>query len=255
MVSPEALLEAEFLAQLNAERAARGMSPLALRSHIAADAVDWADTMATSHGLVHSGQGRAEIIGYGFRSGQITEAFMKSAGHRHLIVDPNLVTAGIGVTCDSNGRIWVAIQFERHDRSIGTRSSSPATPRVTPSSEGSDCDTRSAHTGPLRRLYRAYFLRDSDSTGLAFWSSKVQAGWTLASISDHFAGSGEFINRYGSLSDRDFVTMVYSNVLGRRPDSGGYAYWTGRLRSGLSRGAMMIGFSESPEYKQLTGIY
>ena len=56
--------------------------------------------------------------------------------------------------------------------------------------------------------------------------------------------------RYGSLTNRQFVEMVYLNVLGRPGDESGIAYWTGRLDSGKTRGAV-TGFSESSEFKRV----
>ena len=50
------------------------------------------------------------------------------------------------------------------------------------------------------------------------------------------------------MSDRDFVTLVYRNVLSRTPDAGGYGYWLDRMTAGMSRGSLMIGFSESDEF-------
>ena len=76
----------------------------------------------------------------------------------------------------------------------------------------------------------------------------------MEAISDSFAGSEEFRQRYGALSNETFVNLVYQNILGRSPDSGGYAFWAGELNSGRrTRGQVMIGFSESAEYKGLTG--
>ena len=50
------------------------------------------------------------------------------------------------------------------------------------------------------------------------------------------------------------MTLVYQNVLGRSPDASGLAYWRGQLDSGAStRGQVMTGFSESPEYRGLIG--
>jgi hypothetical protein len=49
------------------------------------------------------------------------------------------------------------------------------------------------------------------------------------------------------------VDLVYQNVLGRAPDTGGRAYWKGQLDTGArSRGNVMIGFSESAEYRALS---
>ena len=100
------------------------------------------------------------------------------------------------------------------------------------------------------RLYFAYFLRIPDYVGLQYWVSEFSNGRPLGSISEYFAASNEFQQTYGSLTNGQFVTLVYQNILGRDPDPVGYAYWLGQLNSGiLSRGQMMLGFSESNEYK------
>ena len=100
-------------------------------------------------------------------------------------------------------------------------------------------------TGPVGRLYRAYFLRAPDTAGLHYW---IDTGLPLAAISEQFAASVEFRNRYGSLDDQAFIATAYRNVLGRDPDPGGLRHWQGILRSGTSRGAVMLGFSNSPEF-------
>ncbi len=101
---------------------------------------------------------------------------------------------------------------------------------------------------PVVRLYFAYFLRIPDYGGLTFWMNYFRAGHSLIEISNAFAGSAEFVNRYGALTNSQFVDLVYQNVLGRAADAGGKAFWLGQLNGGMSRGAMMIGFSESAEY-------
>jgi hypothetical protein len=104
---------------------------------------------------------------------------------------------------------------------------------------------------PVVRLYSAYFLRVPDPGGLAYWIGRKRTGTLLATISSTFAGSQEFKTRYGALTNRQFVELVYQNVLGRAGDPGGIAYWTGRLDSKTrTRGQVMIGFSESNEHKQ-----
>ena len=109
---------------------------------------------------------------------------------------------------------------------------------------------------PVIRLYSAYFLRPPDSSGLTFWLGRRRAGWTLSRISDNFAGSSEFNRRYGSLTNRQFVQLVYTNVLGRQPDSGGLNYWTGQLDAKKkSRGQVMLNFSDSNEYKNKRATY
>jgi len=106
---------------------------------------------------------------------------------------------------------------------------------------------------PIVRLYFAYFLRIPDYGGLQYWINQYMNGMPLGSISDGFAASLEFQQRYGSLTTEEFVTLIYQNVLERSPDLGGYAYWVGQLNSGaMTRGQLTLGFSESTEYKGLT---
>ena len=78
-------------------------------------------------------------------------------------------------------------------------------------------------------------------------------GASLQTIAAAFAGSAEFIQAYGSLPDASFVNLVYGNVLARTPDSSGASYWQSQLAGGVNRGAMMVGFSESPEFIVATG--
>ena len=105
-------------------------------------------------------------------------------------------------------------------------------------------------TDSIFRLYRAYFLRDPDPAGWTYWIAAYgsKANTNLDVVSDSFALSKEFELRYGTLSDSDFVTLIYRNVLGRTPDSGGLTHWVASLGAGYPRGSVMIAFSESEEY-------
>lgn len=250
----EAVLEQQLLGQINAERAGRGLGPMVAEGSLAGASKTWAGSMAGRGGLVHSSDGRAEIIARGWGTGQITEAWMRSASHRNLIVDPNLVMAGVGVRCDASGQMWAVVQFTRADKSIGTLRSSSETPRMTASDAGSGCSV-SANLSSVERLYIAYFLRPSDASGAGYWATRLDQGAGLATVSEAFAGSTEFQNRYGSLGNRDFVKLVYVNVLGREPDANGYGFWVGELDRGMARGEMMIGFSESAEFRTKTGLH
>lgn len=102
---------------------------------------------------------------------------------------------------------------------------------------------------PVIRLYEAYFARTPDLGGLKFWLKKYRAGKSLDAMSSYFAASSEFKRTYGTLSNADFVTLVYFNVLGRAEDFGGQNFWRGQLDAGRSRGWVMTRFSESSEYK------
>ena len=103
---------------------------------------------------------------------------------------------------------------------------------------------------PVVRLYFAAFLRVPDYAGLTYNAGLVRGGTvSLKQLADFFATSPEFVARYGSLTNAQFVTLLYQNVLGRAPDAGGLAGWTSLLDGGLSRGQALLGFSDSAEYQ------
>ena len=102
------------------------------------------------------------------------------------------------------------------------------------------------------RLYFSFFNRIPDYGGLQFQVGQFRSGVPLDVISQNFSNSPEFTNRYGALTNEQYVDLVYQNVLGRAPDPGGRQFYLERLADGrLTRGQMMIGFSESPEFQQI----
>ncbi len=104
------------------------------------------------------------------------------------------------------------------------------------------------------RLYTTYFLRQPDAGGFDYWRDTLTAGVGLGSVSDAFVLSEEFQRRYGTLSNAEFVERVYGNVLKRGSDAAGREYWIGLLDSDqMTRGNMMLYFSESDEYLLATG--
>lgn len=103
--------------------------------------------------------------------------------------------------------------------------------------------------GQAYRLYRAAFARKPDQSGLGFWISSLATGNTLDQVSAQFVASAEFKAKYGSVDDRQFVDLVYQNVLHRSPDQAGFDYWLEAMRKGLSRPGLLSFFSESQENK------
>ncbi len=132
-------------------------------------------------------------------------------------------------------------------------SASPVGAGPTPAAAATKAATR-AQEDSVFRLYRAYFLRDPKPAEVAYWANRYSSGAALlGSISEFFARSSEFKNRYGALTNAQFVDLVYKNVLGRAADTGGRAHWIAQLDRGQSRGSVMIGFSESSEFVRATG--
>lgn len=115
-------------------------------------------------------------------------------------------------------------------------------------------------------LYQGSLGRTPDAGGLESWetlvnalpsSTKATGVYGLSDASGNFNGSlsiaagftnsAEFTAKYGSLTDSQFVTQLYSNILDRAPDTAGFNSWLGELGSGQSREHVLIGFAESAE--------
>ncbi len=167
----------------------------------------------------------------------------------HLRADPsdpdNLDGDNDGIACES---------LPRRPTNVAPAPAPP--PPVAPALRCSPpAGGETATFNSVARLYRAYFLRDGDASGLGYWVPKYRSGeMCLVDISNYFAQSPEFVARYGTLHNVGFVRLVYINVLGREPENDGWAFWTTSLNSGMTRGAMMIGFSESPEFRVRSGL-
>ncbi len=103
------------------------------------------------------------------------------------------------------------------------------------------------------RLYQATFLRQPDDAGLNHWVGAANDGLSLTDIAFYFTDGPEFRNRYGTVTNRQFVRLVYTNVLCRTADAEGENYWTGLLNQGaVSRPAMIVNFTELREYLRFT---
>ncbi|MGE7418570.1 DUF4214 domain-containing protein [Methylobacterium tarhaniae] len=101
----------------------------------------------------------------------------------------------------------------------------------------------------IHRLYEAVLGRDADGLGLSSWANQLSQGKSLSDIVPGFTNSVEFQATYGTLDNNQFVTLLYNNVLDRAPDQGGLRDWTNMLSSGVSRSEVVLGFSESVEFK------
>lgn len=74
-------------------------------------------------------------------------------------------------------------------------------------------------------LYIAYFNRAPDSVGLSFWGTAFANGTTLEQSTSLFIDQDETRATYLSdLSNEDFATAVYDNVLGRVADQSRYDF-------------------------------
>jgi hypothetical protein len=106
------------------------------------------------------------------------------------------------------------------------------------------------NAGQAYRLYQAAFARTPDAAGLTYQINAMDTALSLQQVAGNFIASPEFQGRYGSpstVTDAEFVTLLYNNVLGRDPDQAGYDYHTASLAAGLARAQLLVQFSESSE--------
>lgn len=227
--------------------------PLPLDGEIARLYQAYFDRLPDQSGMDFYRDGRAE----GRTLGSVSEEFLGSPefiatygslGNQAFI--EQLYRNVLGRNGDTNGiafwtsqvnggrsRSSVVIEFSQSDEFVGQT----GTAAVQTSVEGS-----------IYRLYLAYFLRPADAGGFAFYTAEA-ANRSLDSISNDFTFSPEFVDRYGSLTDREFLDLIYANVLSRTPDAAGYAFWVDQMQRGTPRGNVMLAFSESPEFVVRTG--
>ena len=108
---------------------------------------------------------------------------------------------------------------------------------------------------PVVRVYRAFLGRAPDAAGLKFWIARKRnvapaRTWSVTQIAESFTASNEFMTKYGSMTNMQFVTQIYTDVLGRAADPSGVTFWTNQLNTKeKDRAQVVIGFSESNEYK------
>jgi Ca2+-binding RTX toxin-like protein len=108
--------------------------------------------------------------------------------------------------------------------------------------------------GTAYRLYRATLSREPDVKGFENWAYALSHGMSVETAASQFLGSPEFQATYGGLDNTQFVTLLYNNVLGRAPDATGLSNWVHALNSGVSRASVVVGFSDSTEFKNNTAM-
>lgn len=109
------------------------------------------------------------------------------------------------------------------------------------------------NAGQAYRLYQAAFDRAPDLQGLGYWIRELDEGkGDLAWVANNFIISNEFTATYGSpatVSNTEFLNLIYQNVLDRAPDADGFAYWMEELENNFGRERVLASFSESVENK------
>ena len=85
----------------------------------------------------------------------------------------------------------------------------------------------------LSELYVTTLGRAPDAEGFDFWLQAIQSGMNVNDVrASWFSSQEEVINRFGGLSNEDFIGLSYLNAFGRSPDDKGLLYWDSLLENG-----------------------
>jgi serralysin len=100
----------------------------------------------------------------------------------------------------------------------------------------------------LEELYSGFFKRIPDADGLSYWIDQFKGGKTLNQIADSFYDAGvQYSAQTGfssTMTNDDFIKIVYANVLGRSgataPGATDIAFWSNNITNGAAtRGSMV----------------
>lgn len=96
-------------------------------------------------------------------------------------------------------------------------------------------------------IYRTFFNRAPDSSGLSYWTNQLAAGLPRSVVLFSFVFSTEFATYmqglYGDASARAEINAVvdfYRGFLNRLPDSAGFSYWLNRFRTAQCQSAAAV---------------
>ncbi len=101
----------------------------------------------------------------------------------------------------------------------------------------------------IQRLYEGLLGRGGDTGGLSGFDAQLTSGVSKATVASEFLNSPEYVAAHGTPPNDQFVASLYQGVLGRVPDPGGAALWSGLLGGGVSRGDVAVAIADSPEAK------
>lgn len=103
-------------------------------------------------------------------------------------------------------------------------------------------------------LYDTFANRLPDQGGLIYWAEALKTGaMSLGQVAQGFAASPEFTQLTRGMNNSQLVNFMYQNSLNRPADNAGLAYWVDKLDHGLSRGDLLLSFSQSAEHVSLLG--
>lgn len=106
--------------------------------------------------------------------------------------------------------------------------------------------------GAVVRSFRVALDRLPSLNELRQWEVAYRDGTDLADIAAVLIGSGQFANTHGTLSDADFVRVIYRNAIGVDPSEERLDDWLTAMADGTSRSEVSAALADSYSVKNST---
>jgi hypothetical protein len=137
-ISPAA--EGAFVAKINALRAGKGLSQLAVHDQLVGIARNWSQSMANAGQISHNPNFPSQVtvawkklgenVGKGGDVDSLVQAFINSPAHYANLIDPAWNYIGVGVVIKSDGVMYTSHQFMQLGAG-GAAAPAPTTPKAT----------------------------------------------------------------------------------------------------------------------------
>jgi hypothetical protein len=197
-----------------------------LRSGTDSDAAFWTNQMVTA------GDDPPEMIRRLLTSAEVTNS--QPPTYR-------LYTGEMGRVPDLGGyRFWA------RQVSSGARTIVQVADAFAASKEFQDTYGNTTDEQFVRLLYQHVLGRNADSGGLAFWTQQLAGGASRGTVAVGFTESAENKKRTATVTT---VQVLYFDLLQRRVDSGGLAYWSQQLQAGRPYRDVVASIYGSVEYR------
>ncbi len=103
-------------------------------------------------------------------------------------------------------------------------------------------------------IYHVAYNRAPDEAGLNAQLTAVSKGLTLLQVATNFLNSKEAVSlTLPSLTDSQYITLLYQDSFGRAPDAGGFAVQLDALAHGITRSQLLLNFATSAEELTVVG--
>jgi len=98
------------------------------------------------------------------------------------------------------------------------------------------------------RLYEAALDRSADQGGAQYWLDGLTAGSVnYVEVAGYFLGSSEYVGKYGTQTNTQFVQQTYQNAFDRSAEEAGLGFWVAALEGGASRAEVLAAIAGSTE--------